>query len=151
VWIAEKGRWWFDISDHDRLDLIPEKKRYEPGETAVFQARMPFKEATALITVEREGVMESWVRNLSGEKPVIEVPVKGSYAPNVFVSALVVRGRVADMQPTALVDLGKPAYKLGIAEIMVGWKEHELKVSVRLTVRSTRSGENQVKIKRNGG
>ncbi|HEX9910692.1 MAG TPA: alpha-2-macroglobulin family protein, partial [Desulfatiglandales bacterium] len=124
------GRWWFDISDHDRMDLIPEKKRYEPGETAVFQARMPFKEATALITVEREGVMESWVRKLSGEKPVIEVPVKGSYAPNVFVSALVVRGRVADVQPTALVDLGKPAYKLGIAEIMVGWKEHELKVNV---------------------
>jgi len=130
VWIAEKGRWWFDISDHDRMDLIAEKKRYEPGETAVFQARMPFKGGTALITVEREGVMESWVRKLSGEKPVIEVPVKGSYAPNVFVSALVVRGRVADVQPTALVDLGKPAYKLGIAEIMVGWKEHELKVNV---------------------
>jgi uncharacterized protein YfaS (alpha-2-macroglobulin family) len=130
VWIAEKGRWWFDISNHDRMDLIPEKKRYEPGETAVFQARMPFKEATALITVEREGVMESWVRKLTGEKPVIEVPVKGAYAPNVFVSVLVVRGRVADVPPTALVDLGKPAYKLGIAEIKVGWKEHELKVNV---------------------
>ena len=130
VWIADTGRWWFDISDHDRMDLLPEKKRYEPGETAVFQARMPFKEATALITVEREGVTESWVRKLSGEKPVIEVPIKGSYAPNVFVSALVVRGRVGDVQPTALVDLGKPAYKLGIAEIMVGWKEHELKVNV---------------------
>jgi uncharacterized protein YfaS (alpha-2-macroglobulin family) len=130
VWIADKGRWWFDISDHDRMDLIPEKKRYEPGETAVFQARMPFKEATALITVEREGVVEAWVKKLSGEKPVIEVPVKGSYAPNVFVSALIVRGRVGDVQPTALVDLGKPAYKLGIAEIMVGWKEHELKVNV---------------------
>jgi len=130
VWIAKKGRWWFDISDHDRMDLIPEKKRVEPGETAVLQARMPFKEATALITIEREGVMESWVTRLSGEKPVIEVPVKGSYAPNVFVSALVVRGRVGDVKPTALVDLGKPAYKLGIAEILVGWKDHELKVTV---------------------
>ena len=29
-----------------------------------------------------------------------------------------------------MVDLGKPAYKLGIAEINVGWKAHELKVSV---------------------
>ena len=130
AWIADKGRWWFDISDHDRMDLIPEKKRYEPGETAVLQVRMPFKEATALITVEREGVIESWIKKLSGERPVIEVPVKGSYAPNVFVSALVVRGRVGDVQPTAMADLGKPAYKLGIAEILVGWKEHELKVTV---------------------
>src|SRR3989304_10426210 len=29
-----------------------------------------------------------------------------------------------------MVDLGKPAYKLGIAEISVGWKVHELKVGV---------------------
>ena len=34
-------------------------------------------------------------------------------------------------KPTALVDLGKPAYKLGIAEIAVGWQAHELKVKVR--------------------
>jgi uncharacterized protein YfaS (alpha-2-macroglobulin family) len=56
--------------------------------------------------------------------------MKGNYAPNIYVSALVVRGRVAGGQPTALVDLGKPAYKLGIAEIQVGWRAHELKVSV---------------------
>ena len=29
-------------------------------------------------------------------------------------------------QPTALVDLGRPAFKLGIAEIQVGWRAHEL-------------------------
>ena len=53
VWVAGKGEWWFDVSDHDRIDLLPEKKRYEPGDKAVFQVRMPFRQATALITVER--------------------------------------------------------------------------------------------------
>ena len=130
VWIAGKEEWWFEAGDHDRIDLLPERKRYEPGEKATFQVRMPFREATALVTVEREGVMEAWVQKLSGKNPVLEVPIKGNYAPNVYVSALVVRGRVAGVQPTALVDLGKPAYKLGIAEIQVGWKAHELKVSV---------------------
>jgi len=130
VWVAGKGEWWFDVGDHDRIDLIPEKKRYEPGEKAVFQVRMPFREATALITVEREGIITAWVRKVSGKSPVIRVPVKGAYAPNAYVSALVVRGRVAGVKPTAMVDLGKPAYKLGIAEINVGWKEHELKVNV---------------------
>ena len=131
VWIADRERWWFDIADHDRMDLIPEKRRYEPGEKAVFQVRMPFKEANALITVEREGVVDYWVMKISGERPLIEVPVKGIYAPNVFVSALVVRGRMGEPQPTAMADMGRPAYKLGIAEIMVGWKEHELKVTVK--------------------
>ena len=128
IWIADKGEWWFDVSDNDRIDLLPERKHYEPGETARFQVRMPFREATALVSVEREGVIETFVKKLSGKMPVIEVPVKGNYAPNVFVSVLCVRGRVGDVKPTALVDLGRPAYKLGIAEINVGWRAHELRV-----------------------
>jgi len=130
VWIAGKSEWWFDVSDNDRIDLLPEKKKYEPGETAKFQIRMPFREATALITVEREGIIDTFVKRLSGKMPAIEIPIKNNYAPNIFVSALVVRGRAANIQPTALVDLGKPAYKLGISEINVGWKAHELKVKI---------------------
>jgi alpha-2-macroglobulin len=130
VWVAGQGEWWFEVSDNDRIDLLPEKKRYEPGEIAVFQVRMPFREATALITVEREGIIESWVKKISGKHPVIEVPIKGTYAPNCFVSVLAIRGRVSGIQPTALVDMGRPSYKLGISEIKVGWKEHELKVNV---------------------
>jgi uncharacterized protein YfaS (alpha-2-macroglobulin family) len=84
-----------------------------------------------LVTVEREGILETFVKRLSGSSPVIELPMKGNYAPNIFVSALCVRGRVQGAKPTALVDLGKPAYKLGIAEIAVGWQAHELKVKVR--------------------
>jgi alpha-2-macroglobulin len=130
VWVAGQGEWWFEVSDNDRIDLLPEKKRYEPGETAVFQVRMPFRDATALVTVEREGIIESWVKKISGKQPVIEVPVKGTYAPNCFVSVLAVRGRVSGIQPTAMADMGRPSYKLGISEIKVGWREHELKVNV---------------------
>ncbi len=130
AWVAGKDAWWFDQSNDDRIDVIPERKRYEPGETAQLQVRMPFQRATALVTVEREGVVESFVQPLSGDAPVVKVPIRGNYAPNVFVSVLVVRGRIADVQPTALVDLGKPAFKMGVAEISVGWRAHELGVKV---------------------
>ncbi len=130
VWVPGKDEWWFDQGASDRIDVIPEKKRYEPGETASFQVRMPMREATVLVTVEREGVLEAEVKRLTGKNPVITLPVKGSYAPNVFVSALCLRGRVTDKKPTALVDLGRPSYKLGITGISVGWAAHELKVTV---------------------
>jgi alpha-2-macroglobulin len=130
VWVAGRDRWWFTVDDHDRMDLIPEQKQYEPGETARFQVRMPFERATALVTVEREGVGTFFVTELAGRNPVVEVPVRGEHAPNVFVSVLAVRGRIGGVQPTALVDLGRPAHKLGIAQISVGWKAHELKVDV---------------------
>ncbi len=130
TWVAGGGEWWFDVKNTDRIDVLPEKKRYEPGETAKFQVRMPFREATALVTVEREGVAETFIKKLTGTMPIVEVPIKPNYAPNVFVSVLCVRGRLGDSKPTAMVDLGRPAFKLGISEINVGWKAHELKVSV---------------------
>ncbi len=133
VWVADKSDWWFNISDNDRIDLLPEKKSYAPGQKAIFQVRMPFRSATALVSVEREGIIDSWITTISGKNPTIEVPVKPSYAPNVFISALVVRGRLPGIKPTSLIDMGKPAYKLGIAEINVGWMAHELKVDVQAT------------------
>ena len=112
---------------------------------------MPFRHATALVTVEREGVIDSFVTELSGTEPVIEVPIADSYAPNIFVSVLAVRGRVGWWQallgsvvryfelpwrtdgalPTALIDLSKPAYRLGIGRINVGWRPHRLDVEVK--------------------
>ena len=126
VWVPGSRAWWFDVQDHDRIDLLPEKKHYESGETARLQVRMPFREATALVTIEREGVLDGFVLPLSGQEPVIELPVRAEFAPNMFISVLAVRGRIGGIQPTAMVDLGRPSFKLGIAEIRVGWRKHEL-------------------------
>lgn len=150
LWVSGGEDWWFEAGPNDRMDLIPERPAYEHGETARFQVRMPFREATALVTVEREGVIDSQVVHLSGKDPIVEVPIKDGYSPNVYVSVLALRGRVgvwrsrlADLvrwlhlpftidggSPGALVDLSKPAYRLGIANIRVGWDPHRLEVRV---------------------
>ena len=152
IWLAGEDDWWFGGDNGDRMDLVPEKLEYAAGDTAKLQVRMPFREATALVTVEREGVLSSFVTKLSGKDPVVEVKLPGSYAPNVFVSVMAVRGRVggtklwlADMarrwglpmlsregsSPTATVDLAKPSYRIGIAKLNVGWEEHKLTVAVK--------------------
>lgn len=120
----------FSVTANDRIDVLPEKRQVEPGATARLQVRMPFREATALVTVEREGIGPARVVALKGDNPVVEVPIDGSMAPNTFISVLVVRGRVAGTQPTAMLDLGKPAFRLGIAELRVGWRDHTLNVTV---------------------
>ncbi len=78
AWVAAEDDQWFAASDNDRIDLLPEKKRYEPGATARFQVRMPFKEATVLVTLEREGVLDAFVKTVSRADPVLDVPMKGS-------------------------------------------------------------------------
>jgi uncharacterized protein YfaS (alpha-2-macroglobulin family) len=141
MWVAGKDAWWFGGTSGDRMDLLPEQKEYQAGDTARFQVRMPFRAATALVTVEREGILSSFVTRLEGHQPIVEVPITGNYSPNVFVSVLAVRGRIAHAdtggkdantadEVTALVDLNKPAYRLGLAQIKVGWRAHRLDVKV---------------------
>ncbi|WP_251971848.1 alpha-2-macroglobulin family protein [Sphaerotilus microaerophilus] len=174
VWISGSGEQWFAQDNDDRIDLLPEKRELAPGETARLQVRMPFREATVLVTVEREGVLDSRVLTLRGSDPVIELPIPvpgagaagatgavgeaSGWAPNVYVSALVLRGRVRHVPwysffdwgwrapldwlrawrhegseyqpPTAMVDLARPAFKLGVAQLRIGLAAHRLDVKV---------------------
>ena len=154
VWVSGADDAWFGAGNQDRIDVLPEKKQYQPGETAVFQVRMPFRQATALVAIEREGVLETRVLQLSGSDPVIRVPVRAEHAPNVYVSVLAVRGRLREVPwysffswgwreprnwladfrayqaPGAMVDLARPAFRFGIAEISVGVASHRLAVRV---------------------
>jgi uncharacterized protein YfaS (alpha-2-macroglobulin family) len=122
----------FASEDTNRLDLIPQKPQYESGETAQLQVRMPFRSAVSLVTVERNGVLDAQVQRITSDDPSISVPIAKSYSPNIYVSALVVAGRVPGSEPTSadMVDLGKPAFRLGIAQLEVGWKPHTLNVDV---------------------
>ncbi len=143
VWVTKQGELWFAQDNDDRIDVLPEKKRYEPGETATLQVRMPFREATALVAVEREGVIDTRVVTLRGDDPTIALKIEPGWGPNVYVSVLALRGRIRDVPwysfftwgwkepmnwvrsfwyegreyqaPTAMVDLSKPAFKLGVA------------------------------------
>ena len=162
IWVAGKDDWWFGGTSGDRMDVLPEKKEYEVGDKARFQVRMPFRQATALVTVEREGVMSSFVTRLNGHSPTIEVPIENNYAPNIYVSVLALRGRVAHagkrgseaQEITALVDLNKPAYRVGLAKIKVGWNPHRLQVSVtpaRSTFKVREIAQMQVHVTRADG
>ena len=152
VWLAGEHDWWFGGDNGDRMDVIAEAQEYKAGDTAKFQVRMPFREATALVTVEREGVLSSFVTQLSGKDPMVEVKLPGSFAPNVYVSVMAVRGRVSGTRlwledlakrwnlpfgkgdaatATATVDLAKPSYRIGYAKVQVGWEAHKLAVEVK--------------------
>ncbi|WP_436303125.1 alpha-2-macroglobulin family protein [Variovorax sp. LjRoot290] len=158
VYVTKQGELWFGGEDHDRIDVLPEKKSYQPGETAKFQVRSPFRFATALVSVEREGVIETQVVQLNGQDPTVSLRVKPEWGPNAYVSVLALRGRLREVPwysfftwgfkaprewwtafwyegkeyvaPTALVDLSKPAYRLGLAEIRVGTQAHQIEVKV---------------------
>lgn len=158
VWITRQGELWFAQDNDDRIDVLPEKPRYEPGETARLQVRMPYREATALVSIEREGIIDMRVVTLRGNDPTVSIKIDKTWGPNVYVSVLAVRGRLHEVPwyslftwgwkeplawarsfwvdgrayqaPTAQIDLAKPSFKFGVAALQVGIAAHELKVAV---------------------
>lgn len=156
---------WYAVGSQDRMDVLPEKTAYKPGEVARFQVRTPFAEGTALVAIESESVLDTLVVPLSRFKPMVEIPVKAEWGPNVFVSVLNVRGRVEPLtwtsffswgwreplswlkqwwspdQATAMVDLAKPSFRMGLNEIQVGTQGFELNVQVAANQATYKPGD----------
>ncbi|MCC5815090.1 MAG: hypothetical protein JJT78_10060 [Leptospira sp.] len=144
VWISGKGDWWYTASDNDRMDIELDKPHYNSGDKAKIHIKSPFANYTALITVEREGVIKTFVREVDGKNPYVEIPIETEFAPNVFISVMAVRGRVGNPKETAMVDLAKPSFRVGMKEIKVGWDPYRLLVDV-----SSDKKEYQVRSKAN--
>ena len=79
--------------DHNRIELVPERRTYKPGDTARIMIQSPWEQATALVTTEREGVRSHRQFALTSTQQSISIPITDEDIPNVFVSVLLVKGR----------------------------------------------------------
>ncbi|MGE0815739.1 MAG: MG2 domain-containing protein [Vicinamibacterales bacterium] len=124
--------------DHNRIDLVPERQTYRPGDTARIMIQSPWEQATALVTTEREGVRSHRQFALTSTQQSISVPISEDDIPNVFVSVLLVKGRTAAAPANASAtradadtsDPGKPAFRLGYVELKVEDRAKRLSVKV---------------------
>ncbi len=118
-------------SDDDIIELVSDQKRYSPGDTASILVKSPYEKAVALVTVERELVMERSVQVLEGSADTIELPINSDHLPNVFVSVTLVQGRLAEAGfSEAGEDLGKPSFKIGYINLPVESSQKKLQVTV---------------------
>jgi uncharacterized protein YfaS (alpha-2-macroglobulin family) len=118
--------------DHNRIDLIPEQETYKPGDTARLMIKSPWEQATALLTVEREGIRSHSTFQLTSTQQTVTVPISAGDIPNVFVSVLLIKGRTAADTPAEdTSDPGKPAFRLGYAKLNVEDASKRLSVAVK--------------------
>ena len=137
--------------DHNRIDLVPERTTYKPGDTARIMIQSPWESATALVTTEREGIRSHRQFPLTSTQQSISIPIAEGDIPNVYVSVLLVKGRTADAgaQPEAATDPregygrrgptvigdtsdpGKPSFRVGYVELKVEDATKRLTVAVR--------------------
>ncbi|MDQ3070968.1 MAG: MG2 domain-containing protein, partial [Acidobacteriota bacterium] len=116
--------------DHQRIDLVPEKTSWRPGDSARIMIQSPWETATALVTVERERVRSHRTFALTSTQQTIDVPIVEGDIPNVFVSVLLVKGRTSTDPGRDGSDPGKPAFRLGYTELKVDDARKRLSVEV---------------------
>jgi uncharacterized protein YfaS (alpha-2-macroglobulin family) len=117
--------------DSNKIDLVPERKSYKPGEVARILIKSPWEKATALLATEREGVRIRRTFELSGTQPTAEVPITGQDIPNLYVSVLLVKGRTEGYTTKDQSDPGKPAFRLGYVQLKVEDAAKHLTVAVK--------------------
>lgn len=132
LWVSGRDYVLWDEGSDSALDLVPDKQDYKVGDTARILVKNPYPGAQALVTVERYGVLDRFVRPLEGSAAVIELPIKPDYLPGCYVSVVISSPRVeSPLVPVGQVDLGKPSFRMGYTKLEVkdAYKEIEVKAS----------------------
>ena len=125
AWEGENG---------ERIDLLPDKKRYLPGETARILVKTPL-EGMALVTVERDSVERVFTQKLTGSAPVIEIPLTDADAPNIYVGVMVVEGTDASQ-----LKFPMPRAKFGYTRLAIEQRLPKLNVAIKPARPSVRPG-----------
>ncbi len=132
IWVTEPGQYvtWRQ-NNNDRINLVANAKSYKPGDTAEILIPSPFQgPAVALVTVERGTIMQKQVIALTSNSATYQLPITADYAPDVFVSVIIVKG-TDENNPTA-------AFKAGLIKLSVSPEQQE--ISVTLTPDKTKVG-----------
>jgi hypothetical protein len=98
------------------LDIEVQKTELDVGEMASLLIKSPYDTAKVLITAERGTVYDYWIADITGGLYLHEFPITEQYAPNVFVSALLLSS--------------DPEIKYGSVRYSIGNDAHELDVEV---------------------
>ncbi len=124
VWVwGGTGAFWRQESNN-RFDLIADRDGYKVGDIAEILIASPYSGTVqALITIERGHIMETEVRSLTGTSEMLRVPIQAGYAPNVFVSVILVQGAESASQ-------GLASFKMGMVELPVSAEDKSLRISL---------------------
>jgi hypothetical protein len=130
-YVTGKGYAGWQMRDDDIVELVADKESYQVGDTARILVKSPYDSANALVTVERELILRKFTKQLHGNADYIEVPIKSIDLPNVYVCVTLLRGRLEKLgwNKEKQVDLGKPQFKIGYANLKVDTKEKHLMVT----------------------
>ncbi|MGB7556075.1 MAG: MG2 domain-containing protein [Candidatus Korobacteraceae bacterium] len=90
LWAPGESPWWSGPAE-ERVQIVADKKTYQPGDTAHVLIVTSKEPTSVLVTVEGNGLYSGQVIKSSGGSITVDVPIKAEYAPNFYVAAVFIR------------------------------------------------------------
>ncbi|MGB7341659.1 MAG: Ig-like domain-containing protein [Phototrophicaceae bacterium] len=130
VWVSSGSYVSWRQQNSNRIDLIANADSYNVGDTAEILITSPFQGTTeALITVERGDVLSYEHITMDTNSYVHELPIQANYAPNVYVSVMIIKG-VDETNPVA-------GFRMGYVQFSVDPERYELTIDIQSDVDRT--------------
>ncbi|WP_395141320.1 hypothetical protein, partial [Armatimonas sp.] len=118
-----------DLSQ-EQVTLIPSAKEYTPGQTAEILLQAPFFPAEGVLTLRRDGVIQTERFTVNSPTYTLKIPIQENYLPNIHAHIeLVGAAARTDDDGKALEKLAKrPAFASGELDLSVSTASKKLTV-----------------------
>ena len=105
------------------LEVVADKREYQPGETAKIELTNPFAKAIAIVTREGAGTRVIEHRRIEGPSATFDIPLDAAQAPAAFVTATVL--------PIESTPEASTQWKFGAVRLPVSLSDARLELAVR--------------------
>ena len=89
AWVVGKGQVIWEQPTNNNLTIIPEDEEPKIGDTVRYLVKNPYPGGKALITIERYGILKSWVEDFDDSTEIVEFEIEPDYMPGYYLSVTV--------------------------------------------------------------
>lgn len=132
VWVWSRGG-ASPVQPGHQLELVADKSKHAPGETAKVEFPNPFGEALAIVTIEGGGELRTSTQRVHGTKGSIAVEIKAGDAPRMHTTV--------SLLPVGAKGEAAMQWKFGALRLPVALDDARLTVAVKSDKRAYEPGE----------
>lgn len=115
------------------IEIVTDKSRYAPGETAKLLVHSPYPAATAILAIEQGGLISHKTQRIKGGAAAFDVPIQREHAPHMHA--------VVTLLPINPKGGTIPDYRIGAARIPVSFEGVRLDIGIASAKKTYAPGE----------
>jgi len=137
LWAPGESPWWSGPAQ-ERVLIVPDKKTYQPGDTAHVLVVTGKDPTSVLVTAEGNGLYSGQVITSAVGSITVDVTIKPEYAPNFYVAAVFIRGNKLYQGSKSLTV--PPTQRALNVQLLPSKSQYQPGEAASYTIKSTDSG-----------